>query len=564
MESNVTLTETHYFTPLDETALGFELPTKLNFPFCYEPHQIAIQAAEQLKKYIHEDLEHNHAFGSETEAGIGKMFGVLVVRDHNGRLGFLSSFSGKLGNSNFYPGFVPPVFDTLDEEGFYKIGEAETNIINRQIETLENNEDFLQAISLFEQKKSEAATALSELKSNIKEAKANRKLKRQEVQSLSLSAQKQILEALDQESIIWHYKLKELNKYWKNRLESLEAEVTSFKLEIGKLKLARRQKSSQLQQQLFENYTFLNGLGETKSLLDIFNISEDNLPPSGAGECAAPKLLHFAFKHGYQPLTMAEFWWGKSPASEIRKHGHFYPACNSKCKPILSHMLQGVDVEDNPMLINPALGKDLPIVYEDEYLVVVNKPAEFLSVPGKDIQDSVYTRAKSMYPQATGPLIVHRLDMSTSGLMLIAKSKEIHQHLQSQFIKRKIKKRYVAILDGPWLHEEKKGEIKLPLRVDLDDRPRQLVCYQYGKPAHTLWEVIESDANETRIHFFPVTGRTHQLRVHAAHTTGLNLPIKGDDLYGTKGTRLYLHAEMLQFIHPVSRIEVNVEVSPDF
>ena len=564
MESNVTLTETHYFTPLDETALGFELPTKLNFPFCYEPHQIAIQAAEQLKKYISQNLEHNHAFGSETEAGIGKMFGVLVVRDRNGRLGFLSSFSGKLGNSNFYAGFVPPVFDTLDEEGFYKIGEAETNIINRQIETLENNEDFLQAIRLFELKKSEAAAALSEMKSNIKEAKANRKLKRQEVQSLSQSAQKQILEALDQESIIWHYKLKELNKYWKNRLETLEAEVAAFKLEIDKLKLARRQKSLQLQQQLFEHYTFLNGLGETKSLLDIFNVSEDNLPPSGAGECAAPKLLHFAFKHGYQPLTMAEFWWGKSPASEIRKHGHFYPACNSKCKPILSHMLQGVDVEDNPMLINPALGKDLPIVYEDEYLVVVNKPAEFLSVPGKDIQDSVYARAKTMYPQATGPLIVHRLDMSTSGLMLIAKSKDIHQHLQSQFIKRKIKKRYIAVLNGPWPHEEKKGEIKLPLRVDLDDRPRQLVCFEYGKPAHTLWEVIESDANETRIHFFPVTGRTHQLRVHAAHTSGLNLPIKGDDLYGIKESRLYLHAEMLQFIHPVTREEVNIEVSPDF
>jgi tRNA pseudouridine32 synthase/23S rRNA pseudouridine746 synthase len=225
-------------------------------------------------------------------------------------------------------------------------------------------------------------------------------------------------------------------------------------------------------------------------------------------------------------------------------------------------MLKGIEMDENPMLSNPALGKDLPIVMEDEYLLIVNKPAEFLSVPGKKIVDSVYNRMKMMYPDATGPLIVHRLDMSTSGLMLIAKTKEIHQHLQNQFLKRRIQKRYVAVLEGILTNDD--GEIALPLRVDLDDRPRQLICFEHGKPALTRWKVIERIENQTRIHFYPVTGRTHQLRVHASHIQGLGVPIKGDDLYGTRADRLYLHAERLEFIHPVSKEKLMVECPSEF
>jgi tRNA pseudouridine32 synthase / 23S rRNA pseudouridine746 synthase len=267
---------------------------------------------------------------------------------------------------------------------------------------------------------------------------------------------------------------------------------------------------------------------------------------------------------------MAEFWWGQSPSSEIRKQGHFYPACKSKCEPILGHMLQGIDMGVNPMNINPAEGKDLTIMYEDDYLVVVNKPADFLSVPGKRVDDSVFTRMKNKYPEATGPMVVHRLDMSTSGLLLIAKTKEVHQHLQNQFLKRKIKKRYVALLAGTMMHEEHlealntEGFIDLPIRVDLDDRPRQLVCYEHGRFAQTKWQLIEHLENQTRVHFYPLTGRTHQLRVHAAHPKGLNMPIVGDDLYGKRADRLYLHAEYLEFTHPISEEVIQVEAKADF
>jgi tRNA pseudouridine32 synthase / 23S rRNA pseudouridine746 synthase len=228
----------------------------------------------------------------------------------------------------------------------------------------------------------------------------------------------------------------------------------------------------------------------------------------------------------------------------------------------LAHMLQGIDMDPNPMLLNPAEGKDIGTVYEDEDIVVVNKPAEFLSVPGKNIEDSVWMRMKDQLQYVSGPLVVHRLDMSTSGLMIIAKSKEVHKFVQRQFINRKVTKRYVAILDG--IVPMDQGLIDLPLRVDLDNRPQQLVCYEHGKSAQTRWEVVGRKDGRTRIHFYPITGRTHQLRVHSAHPLGLNIPIVGDDLYGTKSDRLYLHAEHLEFVHPRTRKLITIQVKPDF
>jgi tRNA pseudouridine32 synthase/23S rRNA pseudouridine746 synthase len=313
-----------------------------------------------------------------------------------------------------------------------------------------------------------------------------------------------------------------------------------------------------LQQQLFKEYAFLNQHKELKSLGEIFNEN----PPAGAGECAAPKLLHFAFQHDLKPIAMAEFWWGASPKSEVRKHAQYYPACTGKCEPILKHMLQGIRTDANPFEINQADGKEIAIVFEDDYLAVINKPAEFLSVPGKQVTDSVYGRMKAKYPDATGPLVVHRLDMSTSGLLIVAKTAEIHKKLQSQFIKRKVQKQYVALLEG--IIKEDSGLIVLPLRVDLDNRPNQLVCYDFGKSAQTKWKVIARKNNRTLIHFYPITGRTHQLRVHAAHPLGLNTPILGDDLYGNKANRLHLHAESLTFQHPISKETITITVAADF
>ena len=295
--------------------------------------------------------------------------------------------------------------------------------------------------------------------------------------------------------------------------------------------------------------------------MDIFNNSSIK-PPAGSGDCCAPKLLQYAFQHQLTPVAMAEFWWGISPNSEIRKHKNFYPSCQSRCKPILKHMLEGVEMDENLLLKSLSENLELKIIFEDDDLIIVNKPPEFLSVPGKEIKDSVYTRIKQKYPSATGPIIVHRLDMSTSGILVLTKTKQANKILQDQFIRRTVKKRYVALLSGKLT--KKNGTITLPLRLDLNDRPRQLVDFVNGKKAETNWSVIAQNTKQTRIHFYPITGRTHQLRVHAAHKDGLNLPIIGDDLYGTKQDKLYLHADFIEFTHPTSKNKISFTVPSDF
>jgi tRNA pseudouridine32 synthase/23S rRNA pseudouridine746 synthase len=312
---------------------------------------------------------------------------------------------------------------------------------------------------------------------------------------------------------------------------------------------------------LFEKYQFLNIHKDQKGLLAIFN-NPDIKPPAGSGDCATPKLLQYAFQNDLTPIAMAEFWWGISPNSEIRKHKNYYPACQGRCKPILGHMLSGIEMDDNLLLENLAEKQELDIVFEDDAIIIVNKPPEFLSVPGKEITDSVYTRIKEKYPKATGPLIVHRLDMSTSGILVLTKTKEANKIIQSQFINKTIKKRYVALLDGNL--EKNSGIINLPLRLDVNDRPRQLVDFTYGKNAKTSWSVIERKEGKTRVHFYPITGRTHQLRVHAAHKSGLNSPIVGDDLYGKKLNRLHLHAAFIEFVHPTTNKLINFSVEANF
>lgn len=541
---------------------GISLPEKFTFPFYYEPHELSIIAATELQSYLETQTDFEHNFGlQENQKGlvIGKMFGVLVCQNQEGELGYLWAFSGKLAGVNHLPYFVPTIFDMLHEDGFFRKEEEVLNAINRKIEILENSDELQNKINQLDATKIEALTDIQNQKDKIKRLKLERDEKRNSFSYLSISEIEQLELELSEESKKESILLKKMTKYWNFQIENAQKEVNLLLDEINQLKEARRMKSGALQQRLFAEYSFLNQFGERKSIGEIFN----NNPPAGAGECAAPKLLHYAFEHQLKPIAMAEFWWGQSPKSEIRKHKQFYPACKSKCEPILlSHMLKGLDMETNPFQENPAEGKNIEIIYEDDVLAVINKPAEFLSVPGKMISDSVYQRVKELYPNATGPLIVHRLDMSTSGLMLIAKDEETYVKLQSQFIKRTIKKRYVALLDG--ILEANDGFIDLPLRVDLDDRPRQLVCYEYGKPAQTKWEKIEVRNNQTLVYFYPITGRTHQLRVHASHELGLKTPILGDDLYGKKGSRLHLHAERLTFIHPISNEELIITSPSEF
>lgn len=547
------------FQPFKTDISGISIPDKFTFPFYYEPHALSKVAASELQIYLESQLDFEHNFGLvEAQKGlvIGKMFGVLVCQNSKGELGYLWAFSGKLAESNHLPFFVPPVFDLLKVDGFFKKEEAVLNQLNREIERLEKDENYLASVIKNEELKSQSVAEIELQKKLIKKNKIAREAQRNALVTSSNDAVLQELSQQSKEESIW---LKKMIKYWKLTLETHQFTIKEHEQSIQQLKEKRKQKSAALQHAIFEKYAFLNKNKETKSLGAIFN----NNPPAGAGECAAPKLLHYAFQNDLKPIAMAEFWWGQSPKSEIRKHKQFYPSCKSKCEPILmGHMLKGLSLEDNPFLENQAEGKQLEIEYEDEVMLIVNKPAEFLSVPGKTIQDSVYQRIKNNYPEATGPLVVHRLDMSTSGLLLVAKDEATYVKLQRQFIKRTIKKRYVAVLDG--IVKQPKGIIDLPLRVDLDDRPRQLVCYEHGKHAETHYEVISIKNKQTRIHFYPITGRTHQLRVHASHASGLNIPIVGDDLYGTKANRLHLHAEWIQFEHPISGEPMEFLVEADF
>ncbi len=530
-----------------------ELPHSFPFPFQNEPHPLCRMAAFELQKEISQHPGWNQLFGLNTEdAGTGKMFGVLVVQHADGTVGYLSGFSGAIDGNNTFPGFVPPVYDLLNPTDFFKLGEAQLSQLNETIDKLENSAELISA----KQKLADALKALeqaqAEWKVRILSAKKDRKQQRHEAQALlEGSEQTHRLDALNRASQLEKIAFKKDIAGYKERSLSAEHRLLELQKPIETLKSERKRKSARLQSQIFDQFRLLNLNQEVKSVTEIFSEQGEEVPPAGAGDCAGPKLLQYAFQNQLKPIALAEFWWGASPKSEIRKHSQFYPPCRNKCAPIMQHMLKHLDITPDLMSAERKAPLTLNILFEDEWLMVVNKPEGFLSVPGKEVSDSVLKRVRQMRTTAEGPLLVHRLDMATSGILLIAKDPLTHKSLQSQFIKRSTKKRYVALLDG--LLSEDSGTIDLPLRVDLNDRPRQLVCFEYGKAARTHWEVIRREDGKTRVHFYPVTGRTHQLRVHAAHPAGLNTPIVGDPLYGTVADRLYLHAETLEIIHPQTR-----------
>jgi len=552
-----------YFS--DSAIKGIALPECFTFPFYYEPHPLTKIAAAELQCYLETQTGMHHNFGlTEDQDGpvIGKMFGVLVVQDKKGKLGYLSAFSGKLAGSNDHPKFVPPVFDMLIENSFFLKEQAIINTINLQIREIEAGDNYKNLKQDLDRLNTLSIQETAEFKKQLKINKTFRKKLREEQKDrLSEEAYNYFEADLIKQSLRDKHLLNVLLTKWEQVLAEIRSGIEKSEAEIEVLKNERRDRSSALQKQLFDQYEFLNKDGVRKSLQSIFNDTTFGKPPSAAGECATPKLLQYAFLNGYKPLAMAEFWWGASPRSEIRKHKQFYPACTGKCKPILKHMLEGIALDEDPLIKNPGESRELKIVYEDDALVIVNKPAELLSVPGIHIHDSVYTRLKAAFVNIE-PLMIHRLDMATSGLLVVAKTKEAHKLIQRQFLKRTVNKRYTALLSKVVAPSE--GEIVLPLRGDLHNRPRQLVCSEFGKKSVTRWKVITVNETTTKVHFWPLTGRTHQLRVHSAHEQGLNAPIVGDDLYGTVAERLYLHASYLEFAHPITKQKLSFEIAEDF
>lgn len=529
------------------------LPERFTYPFCYTPHPLCILAAKEVQSY----LTRQTAWKDELRQG--KMFGVLIVQTEHGEIGYLAAFSGILAGKNLHPFFVPPVYNLLQPQGFFKIEEENISSINRNIRQLENDKAYAALSAELARTIQSAENILATAKAQLKEAKTAREQRRKEKE---LNAQEEA--ELIRESQFQKAEYKRLERSWKARITTLQTQTEDWERRISALKSERKTRSAALQQKLFEQFGMLNYRGEVKNLCEIFGQTVHKTPPAGAGECAAPKLLQQAYLHGWKPIAMAEFWWGDSPKTEIRHHGHYYPACKGKCEPILQHMLQGLQVEENPMLKRMQVpSKNLEIVYEDPWLSVINKPAGMLSVPGKEDAVSVYSLMREQYPEADGPLTVHRLDMATSGLMLIAKTKRVHQNLQAQFKNRLVRKRYVALLEG--IVPKDKGTVDLPLCLNPLDRPRQMVHTEHGKPAITDYQVLERlDGKRTRIAFYPRTGRTHQLRIHAAHPLGLHCPIIGDELYGEKADRLYLHAEYLEFTHPITGETVRITKEAEF
>lgn len=524
----------HYFKNNIE---NIPVPGQFTYPFYYTAHPLCVLAAEEVQDYLQSRTEWHK------ELQKGKMFGVLVVKDQEGKLGFLCAFSGNLAGSNCHDYFVPPVYDLLDPNGYFKKEEKRISDINLEIKELEeaidssqelktNNIDFgdlaKQMINFIESDMG--------LKLSLSNGSSSKKKKKAAMQNFE----------------------KELQMF----MEATNDEISSQADRIQELKEERKTRSAALQHWIFQQFKMRNAKGEEKDLCEIFAPTLQGTPPAGAGECAAPKLLQHAYLQGLQPIAMAEFWWGNSPKGEIRRHGYYYPSCRNKCEPILNFMMQGLDVEPNPLLSSNTDTNQLSTIYEDEYLLVVNKPAGMLSVPGKTGQVSVAHLMAERYPEATGPLVVHRLDMATSGLLLIAKTKEVHANLQDQFEKQQVKKRYIALLSGQ-PETSSTGFIRLPLCPDYLNRPLQVVDYEHGKPSVTRYELLDNEPH-TRVAFYPETGRTHQLRVHAAHQEGLNCPILGDPLYGQPAERLYLHAERLEFRHPLSGKMIRIQKAAPF
>lgn len=562
------------FHSIDQALLsGIDIPERMNNPLDYQPHPLCIAVCKELQTYLSEREDWRE------EIDKGKMFGVLIVENAQPasgapKIGYLAAYSGQIGGRSDWDDFVPAVFDYLQPDGYFKTHEAEISGINQSIRKLEANTHMKEAKGLILQLQEERKHTIAAYQENIKKAKAKRDARR-EAGSLNPEEEAEMVK----ESQFMKAELRRLKKSLSEKT-SLETEYEAYQADILSLKQLRKTLSDALQQWLFSQFRMQNHEGESKDLLEIFRdaalrdypqatIATSRIaalkmvPPAGSGECCEPKLLQYAYSLGYKPLQMAMFWWGESPKEEIRHHLHFYPACNGKCKPILQWMLPASTFE--PAAVDLSLYNKVETLYEDREIAVIHKPEGLLSVPGKDAaQPSVYALMRSKYPEATGPLIVHRLDMSTSGVMMIAKTEFAYHRLQKAFLNHQIQKKYVAIISGKVIPE--KGIISLPLMPDYLDRPRQIVDHEQGKEAITEYEVLEPvDDSHLRIALYPKTGRTHQLRVHCAHQEGLKAPILGDPLYGNeKAARLHLHAEEITFEHPLTGKKMTITRKADF
>lgn len=536
-------------TKIHRLECGVPLPAKFTNPFDYVPHGLCVAAAGEVAAYVASRP------GIEADARRGKMFGVLVVKAADGATGYLAAFSGLLAGSNDHDFFVPPVYDATRPDGYFKRREAEITALNRGIDDILEGGEYKAAVK----RVAECREANSRREACYREMMRLAKLRRDEIRSRPGGLKPAEGEALLNESRHMKAELKRLRARLRAEEDAAAAPLRALERRVGDMKARRKSMSDGLQRWLFDRYSMLDATGNRRSLVDIFADTPFGVPPSGAGDCCAPKLLQYAYANGLRPVAMAEFWYGESPHGEIRHHLRFYPSCRGKCLPILSHMLRGLDVEEGCR--GRGVVQPLEVVYEDEWLVVVNKPSGMMSVRGLDDGAvSVQSVAEERY--GSGARLVHRLDRDTSGLVMVALTADVYKDMQRMFAAREVGKCYVALLDGETLKPDR-GVIDLPLYADPLDRPYQKVDCEKGKPSLTEYRVTARKNGFTRVELRPLTGRTHQLRLHCAHRLGLGCPIIGDSLYGNTVGRMCLHACRLEFVHPVTGKRMRFAVGTD-
>ena len=519
-----------------------QLPDSFTDPFRYSPHPLVIKASELLMARIRNSSELSEIF---TE---GKMLGVLAV-SHGNEVGYLAAFSGNAGGMNMIDGFVPPIFDLLDPKGYFKMKEAEISALNAEIASEENGSELVRLREELKAAEKSMAADLSRQKARMATLKAERDQIRSEVLEDARSSE------LIRQSQHEKAELRRMKARWEELVGDLKVQIDKHESKINGMKSRRKDMSDALQEWIFRQYIVNNSLGESRSILDIFTDS-GLVPPGGTGECAAPKLLDYAFRNGLKPLAMGEFWYGESPSTAVRTEGHFYPSCTSKCGPLLGYMLQGME----SMKLEDIHGTP-SVLYVDEDIIAVSKPSGMPSVPGLNCGPSLLDWVMAETGCSTVES-VHRLDMDTSGVMIFAKNPAAGNHIRKQFEEHTVRKTYRALLSTDGTRPVIKGEsgtISIPLSPDYDERPRQKVDTKQGKEAVTEYHVDEVLEDGILITFRPLTGRTHQLRVHSAYHLGLGHPIIGDLLYGgPSASRLGLHAESITFIHPRSGKETTI------
>ena len=523
-------------------------------PFRHVPHRMVIRAAQEVAGTIG---------GTDSLAEIfreGKMIGVLIVRDMSGRTGYLAGFSGNAGGDSVIKGFVPPIYDLNAQECKYRKEEAEIVAIGERIKELEESPELKHL-------RKEADSLRIRMQEEISRAQAAAKLAKLEREAIrSGTCEESMLSELIRQSQFSKAEIKRLKDKWKAEIENAENKLSALLEQIRMLKSMRSAMSDRLQKWIFSQYIVHNAIGEESSIGDLFS-RQGLVPPGGTGECAAPKLLEYAYGNSLTPLAMGEFWYGESPDTAVRTHGHFYPSCTSKCGPLLDFMLRGLPVQKGPECMEEKICGEPVIIYEDNEIIIADKPSGMPSVPGLDGKTSLQEWLSEHFPQESGKAevySVHRLDMDTSGIMIFARSPLAASHLMKQFEERSIRKTYIARLNAPDIPghtfhgNETKGRIVIPLSPDHDERPRQRADKQNGKESVTEFEVISVNPDGSAdVIFRPLTGRTHQLRVHSAHASGLSRPITGDILYGGYSiysskpvSRLCLHALSITFTHP--------------